>query len=226
MITLNGANEIVGFTAMHESLDLFFSSPTVLEEMNTEVHNLAGSIAPTSIEQRLNDAQNYIDEGDLTDASDTMQTIVDDVRRAGLRANTSNFIGANFIPKYKVNNGYIYTNFKHGFVEMSYKALPIDEFGMPMVPDEIKFIRAVVTYLTAQLDKKRWRTTKNNADKLIWQESDREALWYIGAARSKAHNPNYDLMESIKNMMLRSIPKLNEHKYGWKNTDLPEQRRF
>lgn len=226
LVHLNGNDEIVGFTAMHESQDLFPYSPTVLEEQNTNVFNLAGSIAPTSIEQRLDLAEEQIDDGDLDDAGESLQNIVDDVRRANLRATSSNFIGSNFIPKYKLNNGYMYTNFKYGFVEMSYKAYPLDEFGMPMIPDDIRYIKAVEWYLTSRIDYKRWRLSRNAQDERFYRESDREATWYIASARSKSKMPSLDMMESIKNMILRSIVKLNEHKTGWKNSDVIEQRKF
>jgi len=226
LIHLNGADEIVGFTAMHETHDLFYQSPTVLEDQNTNVTNIQGSIAPTSIELRLDQAQEEIDSGDLSGAEDTLQDITDDIRTAGIRINTSNFIGANFIPKYKIVNGYIYTNFKVGFVEMSYLAIPVDEMGMPMIPDEIRYIKAIEWYLTSRLDFKRWRMTRNSADERIYTHSDIEAVWYLASARSKTKVPSLDKMEGIKNMILRSIMKINEHKNNFKNTDIIEQRRF
>lgn len=226
LIHLNGANEIVGFTAMHETQDLFFQSPTVLEDQNTTVTNIQGTIAPTSINIKLDQAQEQIDSGDLTSAEETLQDVSDDIRTAGIRVNTSNFIGTNFIPKYKIVNGYIYTNFKVGFVEMSYEAIPVDEFGLPMLIDEIRYIKAIEAYIISKLDYKRWRTSRNAADKAIYDHSDREAVWYMGGARSKSKMVSVDKMESIKNMILRSSFKLNEHKNNFKNTDIIEQRRF
>jgi hypothetical protein len=226
LVHLNGNDEIVGFTAMHESQDLFYQSPTVLEDQNTNQYNLAGSIAPTSIEQRLDLAQENIDDGNLTDAEDQIQDIVDDVRRAGLRATSSNFIGTNFVPKYKITNNYMYTNFEYGFVEMSYKAYPVDELGMPMILDDIRYIKAVEWYLISRIDFKRWRTSRNAADANFYAHSDKEACWYIASARSKSKVPSLDMMESIKGMILRSIVKLNEHKNNFKNTDIIEQRKF
>ena len=226
LIHLNGADEIVGFTAMHETQDLFYQSPTVLEDQNTTVTNIQGSIAPTSIELKLDRAQEEIASGDLTDAEETLQEVADNIRTAGIRVNTSNFIGTNFIPKYKIVNGYIYTNFKVGFVELSYEAIPIDEMGLPMILDEIRYIKAIEWYLISRLDYKRWRMTRNNADKSIYDHSDREAVWYLASARSKSKVPSLDKMEGIKNLILRSIMKINEHKNNFKNTDIIEQRRF
>lgn len=226
LVHLNGNDEIVGFSAMRESQDLFPYSPTILEEQNTTVFSLAGSIAPTSIEQKLDSAQEQIDDGDLTDAGDSLQGVVNDIRRANLRASSSNFVGSSFTPKYKINNGYLYTNFKYGFVEMSYKAYPLDEMGMPMIPDDMRYIKAVEWYLISRLDFKRWRTSRNSADERIYDRSNSEALWYIASARSKSKVPSIDMMESIKNMILKSIVKLNEHKHNFKNTDSMEQRKF
>lgn len=226
LIHLNALNEIVGFTAMHESMDNFFESPTVLEDQNTTLNNIQGTIAPTSIEMQLDDAQELIDSGDLQGAEEALQDITDDIRTGGNRISGANFVGLNFVPKYKIKNGYLYTNFKYGFVEMTYKAYPLDELGMPMLPDDIRYIKAVEWYLISRIDFKRWRMTRNSADERIYSHSDREALWYIASARMKTKVPSVDMAESLKNMILRSIVKINEHKQGFKHTDIVEQRKY
>lgn len=226
LIHLNALNEIVGFTAMHESMDNFFESPTVLEDQNTTLNNIQGTIAPTSIEMQLDDAQELIDNGDLQGAEEALQDITDDIRTGGNRISGANFVGLNFVPKYKIKNGYLYTNFKYGFVEMTYKAYPLDELGMPMLPDDIRYIKAVEWYLISRIDFKRWRMTRNAADERIYSHSDREALWYIASARMKTKVPSVDMAESLKNMILRSIVKINEHKQGFKHTDIVEQRKY
>ena len=211
---------------MVESSDLFYMSPTVLEEYNTAPTDYASTLVATSLEMKIDMAEEQIADGDLTDATETLTDITEDVRQAQGRIVTSSTRNIDYIPKYKLNNNYIFTNFKEGFVEMAYKAFPVDQFGMPMIPDDIRFVKAVEWFLISRIDYKKWRSTRNASDEKIWRESDREALWYISSARAKARTPSLDQMESIKRMMLRSIPKINEYNHAFKYSNSQEQRKF
>jgi hypothetical protein len=226
MIYLDGNGEIQSFRTMVESMDLYYQSPTVRQEVNTQVSDYSSALTPTSLELKLDLAQDDIDTGDLQGAEDQLEDVVDDIRISQTRMVTSARKNQDFIPMYKLNNNFIFTNFKHGFVEMTYRAYPVDEFGMPMVPDNIRFIKAVEWYLISRLDYKRWRHTRNPGDEKVWSHSDSQYLWYVGSARSAARMPSLDMMESIKRMILRSIPKINEHKTGFQNTNTQERRKF
>lgn len=124
--------------------------------------------------------------------------------------------------EYKLNDGYIYTNFKEGFIELVYTGYVVDAHGFPMIPDDPKFREAVKWALIRYLDYRKWRVGEIPRD--VFQYSDQQRDWYIAAARSKASIPTIDKMESIKNMFLRSIPKVNEHSSYFKYTNVPEQR--
>ena len=52
---------------------------------------------------------------------------------------------------YTLNNNYIFTSFEEGQVELHYKAFPTNSLGMPMVPDDIKFIMAVQAYISERI---------------------------------------------------------------------------
>lgn len=52
--------------------------------------------------------------------------------------------------KFFIQNGYIYFNFKKGTVILSYQAIPIDEDGLPLIPDNSNFIRALSDYIKLQ----------------------------------------------------------------------------
>jgi hypothetical protein len=226
MIFLNGDGLITSFKTMVESQDLFYQSPTVREQYNDQFSDNSSTLVATSLELKMDLAQEEIDKGDLTDAEAILEDVIDDVRQSQSRIATTGRHNQDFEPKYKLNGDFMFTNFKHGFVEMSYKALPIDSYGMPMVPDNERFIKAVEWYLIARLDYKKWRHTRNQGDERVWKNSDQEALWYTMSARSASRVPSLDMMESIKRMLLRSIPKINEHKHGWKNANVQERRKF
>jgi hypothetical protein len=53
---------------------------------------------------------------------------------------------------------------------------------------------------------------------------EQERDWYIGAAQTRGHMPSVDMMESIKNNILRLIPKINQHSDGFASSGSQEQR--
>jgi len=126
--------------------------------------------------------------------------------------------------EYKIDNGFIYTNFEDGkgFIELVYTAYVTDDHGFPMIPDDPKFREAVKWALIKWIDYKRWRVGEISRD--VFQYSDQQRDWYIASARSKASIPSLDKMESIKNMFLRSIPHVNEHDSYFKYSNVPEMR--
>jgi len=226
LIHLDSDTNIIGFRTMIEDNNIFYQSPTLEYENQAFASTLASTIETSSLELKMDEAQDLLDDGDTTGAISAMEDVLDDIDQTKLRVYTSTGNSTHFQAKYKLNNGFMYTNFKNGFVEMTYKAFPVDEFGMPMVPDNEKFIRAVESYIIWRMDHKRWRTTRNNTDRIIAAESEKEYLWYVGAAATGSHNPTVDMMESIKNMILRSIPKINEHSNGFGTLGIGEQRKF
>jgi len=124
--------------------------------------------------------------------------------------------------EYKINNGYIYTNFKEGFLELVYTGFVTDVHGFPMIPDDQRYIEAVRWSLIEHLDYRKWRVGEIT-DK-VYQHTQQQRDWYIASARSKASIPSIDKMEAIKNMFLRSIPKTNEHDTYFKYSNVEEAR--
>lgn len=124
--------------------------------------------------------------------------------------------------QFKIDNDYIITNFEEGYLELSYKAFVTDDHGFPKIPDDQRFINAITWSIIEQLDYKKWRVGEI-ADK-VYAKSEREKLWYIGSARSKADIPSPQKMESLKNMFLRTITKTNEYTNYFKYSNIPELR--
>jgi hypothetical protein len=229
LIQLNSNYEIASFRMMVESADLFYQSPTVREQSQTSVSDYSSALVATSLELKMDEVEDDLALGTtdgVTLADATLDDVVSDIRQSQSRIVTSTTSKQEFSPMYKLNSDFIFTNFKSGFVEMSYKAYPVDEFGMPMIPDNIKFVKAVEWYLISRIDYKRWRTTRNAADEKMWRVSDLEALWYIQSARTAARVPSLSQMESVKRMLLRSIPKINQFNNSFKTAAIQEQRKF
>lgn len=117
---------------------------------------------------------------------------------------------------YKINNNYIFTNFTDvADVLMAYKSFPIDSEGYPLVPDDIKFKEAVKAFVRMKVDYKNWRKGKLTAD--VYAYSEREWMWYCGAAGTAGNGFTLDRMETFKNMMTKLLPKINEHNSAYDN---------
>lgn len=123
---------------------------------------------------------------------------------------------------YIVNDDYLIPNFEEGLIQMNFKAIPVDEKGFPLVPDDVKFRNAVAYHIMWKL-----AFIKLMAGKIpqsAYQIIERDRDWYIGAAQSRGNMPNPDMMESIKNNWIRLIKKINQHSDGFKSAGFPEQR--
>lgn len=125
---------------------------------------------------------------------------------------------------YKLDQGYIFTNFKDGYILMAYLGLPIDADGFPMIPDDEKFKEALKWHIISKIDLRNWRINASPQNAAIRNDSEQRRDFYVAAARNKAHIPSIDKMEAIKNMWLRTIPKINEHKNGFATLNVSEQR--
>lgn len=102
---------------------------------------------------------------------------------------------------YTVNNSYIQTSFEEGNVELHYKAFPTTALGLPMIPDNIKFIMATQAYIAERIGFRLWMQEKLTRDR--YEALNVERNWYIGAASTAARIPSIDQMEMIKNRYLR-----------------------
>lgn len=123
---------------------------------------------------------------------------------------------------YTVNDDYINTSFREGFVELSFQAIPIDNEGFPKIADTIKIKQAVAAHIS-------WRIASIQADEgkmpqWRYEKYELERDWYIGAAQTSQQMPSIDMMESIKNNWLRLIPKINQHSDSFKSAGDPEKR--
>lgn len=128
---------------------------------------------------------------------------------------------------YKIQNGIIYTNFEKGNLMIAYRGYPVDDEGWLMIPDDEKYKLALKFHLIYKIDYRNWRTwPEKPAFKALLNDSEQQRDFYVGAARNKAHIPTIDKMETIKNRQLRSIPKINEHRNGFRTIGIGERRKF
>lgn len=114
---------------------------------------------------------------------------------------------------YKIQGGYIFTSIKEGEIEISYKAVLLDEELYPMIPDNSKFLRALEAYI-----KKQWFTILFDMGKLqapILQNVQQEYAWAVGACESEFQKMSLDKAESFYNSWRQLIPNTTEHSRGF-----------
>ena len=83
---------------------------------------------------------------------------------------------------YDVQAGFIYVDFEEGVLSIHYFTSPVDEQGRPLVPDEVYYIQAIVSYIKFKLgDRAYWQ------GKILERQLDRleqDWLFYLPAARN------------------------------------------
>jgi hypothetical protein len=100
-------------------------------------------------------------------------------------------------PSYKIQGNIIYTSIKEGQLEVSYRALELDEYGYPMIPDNSSLIKALELYI-----KKQYFTILFDLGKITAQvlnNTQQEYSWYVGQCQSDLIRPTWDEMKSITN---------------------------
>lgn len=115
---------------------------------------------------------------------------------------------------YSINNNYITTSVEEETIEMAYYAFPIDDCGMPKVPDNVKFVNAISSFIAERIGRAQWQVGKL-PDK-VYADLQQERLWYIGAANSAGNMRSVDQMESWTKGWVRLNPVINSHMSSFK----------
>ena len=115
---------------------------------------------------------------------------------------------------YKLQGNCIFTApLEEGQIEIAYKAMPIDDEGYPMIPDNSVFSRALEMYI-----KKQWFTIQYDMGKIsqaVMAKTDQDYAWAVGQAQTDLIRPTIDQMESISNMWNTLVPRAQEHRKGF-----------
>lgn len=112
-------------------------------------------------------------------------------------------------PSFKTQGRVIFTSFPDGCVRVSYKALPTDEDGFPMIPDDEVFLAALEAYIKMQVFTVKFDTGKIQANVLVNAQQD--YAFRVANMRSAYSVPSLSEFESISRL--------------W-NTSLLSQKRF
>ena len=107
---------------------------------------------------------------------------------------------------YTIANGYIKLAKKDGTLSISYQAMPTDEEGYPLIPDEVSFREAVYRYIVYK-----WmypQVLKGKIDPRMLADAEQKWNWYCNQAGAKAMMPDQAKLENIKRNYLKLKPDL------------------
>lgn len=141
-----------------------------------------------------------------------------------LRSMTDNFMPREHHDKYeghkrpqeftfKTQGRVIYTSFKSGDIMVSYKSVPIDKDGFPLLIDNPVFMRALELYI-----KMEEFTTLFDMGKIspaVLQNTQQQYAWSAGQLQSEFTIPSQSEMESISRMWNTLIQRTSEFDNGF-----------
>lgn len=129
-----------------------------------------------------------------------------------LRAMTDNFNGTHSEDKgelsFKTQGSVIFTSFKTGDIELSYKAIPTDDGGLPLLPDNPVFLKTLELYI-----KKEWFTILFDMGKIspaVLQNTQQSYAFAAGQCNNEFMIPSVSEMEAFTRMYNTLIPRVNE----------------
>lgn len=115
---------------------------------------------------------------------------------------------------YKIQGGMIITSVPKGKVEMAYMAMPIDEEGYPLIPDNSSYSRALELYIKLQ-----WFTVLFDTGKIsaqVLSNTQQQYAWAVGQAQTDLIRPTIDQMESITAAWNKLLPDITkDHANGF-----------
>ncbi len=125
---------------------------------------------------------------------------------------------------FDVHNEEIHFNIKEGKVCLAYIAYPVDNEGYLLIPDSAKYKRAVTDYLIWKSDYIQWRQRELSGE--VYLESKENKNWSIASASNEIKMPDDYQLDSMKDTLVRLIPKFNGKNHFYKDLGVQEQRRL
>lgn len=120
---------------------------------------------------------------------------------------------------YTVQKGILFASEEDGKIQVSYKAISLDEDGYPLLPDDEKVIMGAEYYILHRYLEPLWMMGKIT-DK-AFSYIDQKKCWYMGSANASLQMVSSDQMETMMNGINRIIRSSTTHqtffkKYGQK----------
>jgi len=116
---------------------------------------------------------------------------------------------------FKTQGRIIYTSFPEGVVEISYKAIPVDDDGYPLLVDNETYLNALEAYIKQKVFTIKFDTGKISAG--VLQNAQQEYAWAAGELQNEMTTPSVSEMESITRMWNTMIKPVRQFDNGFRN---------
>lgn len=116
-------------------------------------------------------------------------------------------------PTFKTQGNVILTSFKTGEITISYKALPVDETGIPLLIDNANFLKALELYIKKEKFGDLYDEGKIRDGIMIKAEKD--YAWAVAQCEKEFIMPSISELQSITNMWNTLIPRVTEFDNGF-----------
>jgi hypothetical protein len=126
-------------------------------------------------------------------------------------------------PAFKTQGRIIFTSFPEGKVELSYKAIPTDEDGYPLLIDNETYLNALEAYIKVKVFTVKFDTGKIAAGVLSNAQTD--YAWASHLLQSEMTLPSVSEMESITRMLNTMIKPTTSFDNEFRNIGDREYRR-
>lgn len=121
---------------------------------------------------------------------------------------------------FKTQGQILFTSFKEGDILLSYKAIPIDSEGYPLLNDNPIFLKALETYIKREAFTILFDMGK--ISQAVLQNTQQQYSWLAGQLQSEFTIPSISEMESIKNSWCTLLQRTTEFKKGFKDNGSQE----
>lgn len=108
-------------------------------------------------------------------------------------------------PQFKTQNRTIITSFPEGKVIIAYKAIPVDDEGLPLLVNNTKYLKALELYVKCQLFTMLFDEGKITQQ--VLNHTEQEYAWAAGQLESEFKTPSVSEMQSITNILHQIIPR-------------------
>lgn len=116
---------------------------------------------------------------------------------------------------FKTQGEIIYTSFKTGDVSISYKSIPVDKDGFPLLIDNAVFLKALEAYIKREVFTILFDMGKISQQVLI--NTQQQYAWLAGQCQSEFTIPSISEMESIKRSWCTLIQRTTSFNDGFRN---------
>ena len=197
------------------------SSSTAYNSATSDVVTLVMHLYDYTYEEAVtwinNDGTQLV--GDTSDPTTTKVDVLSSLLNStsGTGVSTTN----QYQLEYKIVPGYIKTNQETGYLMVGYHAIPTDEDGYPMIPDDQSFMEAIYWYINMKIKYIEW--SNGRIRDAIYMHAENKWQFYVKQAYGRAMMPaTADELESFKNAWVRLIPNVNANKSFYSYIDNQE----